>query len=254
LPDARQLSGLAKKDSMKAATRRTIEMATRVLNFSLAHPDASPGYAVALARLQKTLAQVEAVATRQRDGLNAVRSATARKRELRRRIRRTQLVHLARVSESAVSEVPEIAQKFVLVREGVPYLAFRTAARGMSAEAQNQKELLVRHGLLDSVLESLAQSLDQFDQAVEQGTSARRAHIGASAELDALAEELIQIVRLMDGSNRYRFSGQPDSMAEWESARNTVGPARSSGGQADRRTGGQSTTPPASPAGEIKAA
>jgi hypothetical protein len=254
LPDARQLSGLAKKDSMKAATRRTIEMATRVLNFSLAHPDASPGYAVALARLQKTLAQVEAVATRQRDGLNAVRSATARKRELRRRIRRTQLVHLARVSESAVSEVPEIAQKFVLVREGVPYLAFRTAARGMSAEAQNQKELLVRHGLLDSVLESLAQSLDQFDQAVEQGTSARWAHVGASAELDALAEELIQIVRLMDGSNRYRFSGQPDSMAEWESARNTVGPARSSGGQADGRTGGQSTTPPASPAGEIKAA
>jgi hypothetical protein len=211
---------------MKAATRRTIEMATRVLNFSRAHPDPSPGYTAALARLEKTLAQVEMVAGRQRDGINASRSATARKRELRRKMRRTQLVHLARVAESAASEVPEMAQKFVLIREAIPYLAFRTAARGMSAEAQNQKELLVKHGLLDSVLQSLSQSLDQFDKAVEQGTDARRAHVGASAELDALAEELTQIVRLMDGLNRYRFADDADSLAGWESASNVIGPPR----------------------------
>jgi hypothetical protein len=229
---------------MKAATRRTIEMATRALNFSRAHPDPSPGYTAALARLEKTLAQVEVVAGRQRDGINASRSATARKRELRRKMRRTQLVHLARVAESAASEVPEVAQKFVLIREAIPYLAFRTAAHGMSAEAQTQKELLVKHGLLDSVLQSLSQSLDQFDQAVEQGTDGRRAHVGASAELDALAEELIQIVRLMDGLNRYRFSSDPDSLAQWESARNTFGPARSSGGPST----------PSSPGGEIKPA
>ena len=169
-------------------------------------------------------------------------------------MRRTQLVHLARVAESAVSEVPEVAQKFVLIREAIPYLAFRTAARGMSAEAQNQKELLVRHGLLESVLQNLAQSLDQFDQVVEQGSSARRTHVGASAELDALTEELIQIVRLMDGSNRYRFSNTPESLAEWESARNTIGPPRSSGGPADGRIGGPSTTPSQSQEGEIKPA
>ena len=229
-------------------------MAKRVLNFSRAHPDESQGYAAALARLEKTLTQVEIVAARQRDGINALRSATARKRELRRKIRRTQLFHLARVAESAAREVPDMEQKFVLVREAIPYLAFRTAARGMSAEAQNQKELLVRHGLLDSVLLDLSHSLDQFDQAVEQGTDARRTHIGASADLDALEDELIQIMRLMDGSNRYRFSGNPDTLAEWESARNTFAPSRSSGGQADGRTGGPSTTPPQSPGGEIKPA
>jgi hypothetical protein len=231
---------------MKAATRRTIEMATRVLNFSRAHPDESQGYAAALARLEKTLAQAEIVASRQRDGINALRSATARKRELRRKIRRTQLFHLARVAESAASEVPDMAQKFLLIREAVPYLAFRTAARGMSAEAQTQKELLVKHGLLDSVLQDLSHSLDQFDQAVEQGTDARRTHIGASADLDALADELIQIMRLMDGSNRYRFSDNPDSLAEWESARTTFAPSRS---------GNQPTSPQTPPpAGEIKPA
>ncbi len=221
-------------------------MATRVLNFSRAHPDPSPGYTAAVARLEKTLAQVELVAGRQRDGINASRSATARKRELRRKMRRTQLVHLARVAESAASEVPEVAQKFVLIREAIPYLAFRTAARGMSAEAQNQKELLVKHGLLDSVLQSLSQSLDQFDQAVERGTNARRAHVGASAELDALAEELVQIVRLMDGSNRYRFADDPNALAEWESASNVVGPPRAAG---------KDTSPDTPPqGGEIKPA
>jgi hypothetical protein len=234
---------------MKAATRRTIEMATRVLNFSRAHLDSSPGFTAALARLENTLAQVELVARRQRDGINAARSATARKRELRRKMRRTQLVHLARVAESAVSEVPEVAQKFLLIPEAIPYLAFRTAARGMSAEAQSRKELLVKHGLLDSVLQNLADSLDQFDQAVEQGTDARRTHIGASAELDALAGELVQIARLMDGSNRYRFSADPESLAEWESARNVVGPPRA-GGKAVETTSPR--TPPQG--GEIKPA
>ena len=100
----------------------------------------------------------------------------------------------------------------------------------MSAEAQNRKEILVKHGLLDSVLQSLSQSLDQFDQAVGQGTDGRRAHVGASAELDALGEELTQIVRLMDGTNRYRFSDDPNALAEWENASNLVGPPRSSGG------------------------
>jgi hypothetical protein len=229
---------------MKAATRRTIEMATRVLNFSRAHRDESQGFTAALARLEKTLVQVEIVAARQRDGVNAHRSSTARKRELRRKIRRTQLFHLARVAESAAADVPDIAQKFVLMRDALPYLAFRTAARGMSNEAQTQKELLVKHGLLDSVLLDLSHSLDQFDEAVERGTDGRRIHIGASADLDALTDELNQIMRLMDGSNRYRFSATPDTLAEWESAKNTFGPTRSPSAPA---------VPP-SPGGEIKPA
>jgi hypothetical protein len=65
---------------MKAATRRTIEMATRVLNFSRAHPDPSSGYTAALARLEKTLAQVEVVAARQRDGLTGNQARSGERR------------------------------------------------------------------------------------------------------------------------------------------------------------------------------
>ena len=233
---------------MRATIRRTIEMGKRVLNFSQAHPNPSSGYAAALTRLEKALAEADVLAERQRDGINAVRSATSQKRVLRRKMRRGQLVHLARVAEAAAAEIPGIEQKFRLTREGVPYLAFRTAARGMSAEAQSQKETLVKHGLLDEVLESLARSLNEFDQAVEQGTEGRRTHVGASAELDDLGEELIQVVRLMDGTNRYRFGEDPNLMAEWQSASNVI---RRTGGQADSEAPAPETPPEG---GEIKPA
>jgi hypothetical protein len=97
-------------------------MGNRVLNFSHAHPDPASGYSTALARLEKSLAEADVLAARQRDGINAVRSATDQKRALRRKIRRTQLVHLARVAESAAKEVPDIAQKFRSARREFPTL------------------------------------------------------------------------------------------------------------------------------------
>ena len=233
---------------MNAKARRKIEMRTRALNFSRVHPDASPGYAAALSRLEERLARAEQLADQQRDGITDVRGATAKKRELRRTMRRTQLLHLARVAQAA-KEIPELAQKFVLAPETTAYLAFRTVARGMVAEAQTNKELLVKHGLADTVLDSLVQALNQFDRAVEQGTDARRAHVGASAELDAVADEVVQIVRVMDALNRFRFGDSAELLAEWESASNTFGPPRSTGLK-------PTPTPPESPpaGGEIKPA
>lgn len=237
---------------MKASVRRTIEMSKRVLSYSLAHPDPSPGYSAALERLQKAVAEADLLAARQQDGFKSHRAATGSKQSLRRKIRRNLLIHVCRVGEAAASEVPELTAKFQLTRESVPYLAFRTAARGILAEAQSRRELLVRYGLLDASVENLVKSLDQFDQAIEQGDSARRAHVGASAELDALAEELTQISRLMDGINRSRFDNDPDALAQWQSASNVIGPPRSAG-QSDGRAGGQ-TTPPIGQGGESKSA
>ncbi len=212
---------------MNAKARRKIEMGKRALKFSQTHPDPSPGYAAALARLENRLARAEQLATQQLEGILQVRAATAQKRELRRMMRRSQLAHIVSAAESAAIEVPELAQKFVTPPEGAPYVVFRTAARSLVAEAQNQKELLVRYGLTDTVLESLVQSLDEFDQAIEQGSEGRRSHVGASAELDAVADEVALIVRVMDGLNGFRFANDAESLAGWKSASNTF-PAPSS--------------------------
>ena len=201
-------------------------MATRALAFSEAHQVENEGYIAALSRLKASVARAEQLVIQQRDGVSEVRSATAQKRELRRSMRRTQLLHLSRVAEAAGIERPELEQKFVLAPEAMPYLAFRAAARGIATEAQNAKELLVKHGLLEPALQSLTQALEQFDRAVERGTAGRRAHVGARAELHAIADEVLQVVRLMDGTNRFRFAKDPESLAAWESASNMAWPMR----------------------------
>jgi hypothetical protein len=209
---------------MKAKTRRKIEAGRRALSFSLAHPDPSPGYATTLASLQERLARAEQLISLQRDRIAQVRGTTVQKRGLRRIMRRTQLSHLARVAELAARENPDVTQKFVLRPEQVPYLEFQATARAMLAEAQNQKQLLVKHGLAETLLEGLVKNVAQFDTAMEQGSEARRGHVGASAELDLIGDEIMHLVRVMDALNRFRFAEQGEVLAEWESASNVFGP------------------------------
>jgi hypothetical protein len=237
---------------MDAPSRRRIEMGTRALDFSRAHPDASPSYAAAVTRLEDRLARAEQLAAQQREGLLQVRAATVRKVELRRTMRRAHLSHLAQVAKVAAREVPELGQKFVFKPGTTTYLAFRTAARGMAAEAQNQKDVLVKHGLADTVLDNLVQALDQFDAAVESGAGGRQSHVGASAELLSVAEEVVQIVRVMDGLNRYRFLNDAELLASWESASNVIATPKSGTPKSGTLKPGTGDTPPAG--GEIRPA
>jgi hypothetical protein len=205
---------------MNAKARRKLEMGMRALEFSRAHPDPSPGYAAALARLEERLNRAERLAAQQRNGIIQSRTATARKKELRRIMKEAHLSHLASVAKVASDEVPELAQKFVLPQATNSYLAFRTAARGMEAEAQSRKELLVKHGLSETVLQALTQTLDEFDAVVDQGSDARVAHVGASFELDAVADEVVQVVKVMNGLNRFRFARDGELLRSWEAASN----------------------------------
>lgn len=203
-----------------------LEMGARALEFSRAHPVTSDGYTTTLKQLEEQLARADQLAKEQERGTTEVRAATARKSELKRSIRRSQLVHLVRVAKRAAREVPELAQKFDLPRLPFRNLAFKNVARTMLEEAQQQKELLVKHGLVAEMLDSLAQSLDEFDQAVERGAEGRRVHIGAAANLMAISDEVMQIVWILDGYNRHRLAADPNRLAAWTAARNVIGPAR----------------------------
>jgi phosphotransferase system IIA component len=212
---------------MKAKTRRKIEVGRRVLRFSQDHPDPSPGYATTLASLQKLLERAEELINLQRDRIGQVRGTTVQKRSLRRRIRRAHLRHLFRVAEDAAKEKPELPQKFVVPPESIPYLEFQTAAHAMLAEAQANKDLLVKYGMAETLLDGMVQDVEQFNQVMDQGTDARRGHVAASAELDLIGDEILHKVKVMDTVNRYRF-GDTAEFAEWESASNVFGPIRPS--------------------------
>lgn len=228
---------------MKARTRRKLEMGDKALLFSRANPDSSPGYGVALSQLENQVMRADLLATQQFEGIRLVRASTARKAELRGMLTRTQLAYLDRLGKIAAKEVPELERTLALSPAASTFHAFRTAARSLVAEAQSHREVLLRYGLVESVLDEAGQALDQFDIALQQGADARRAHVGASSELEAVAEEIGQVVRVMDALNRYRFRDDGERLAAWASASSVVAAPRA-------------TTEPdgTSPEGELKPA
>jgi hypothetical protein len=193
-------------------------MGRRVLEFIRQNPDPSPGFATATARLQERLARADQLAQQQLDGRSEVFAATARKADLRRTMLRAHLDHLINVAQVAAVEDPEVAQKFSFPPDARTYLSFRAAASGIAAEAQSRKDLLLKHGLSEDVLSGLLTSLDQFETAVEQGSAGRLARVGATAELVTVADEVVQVVKVMNGLVRLKFANQANVLAAWESA------------------------------------
>ena len=229
---------------MKAHTRRQIEMGQQALDFGRAHPDPSPGWGIAIAGLEERVRIAGVLAGEQQEGIRAVHAATAQKRELRRVMNESHLLHVARAGQAAAKELPELAQIFEFSRGPVPYAVFRTRAQTLVAAAEGHKELLTKYGLADTAFDALKQSLVEFDAAVEQGMAARLTHVGASAKLAAVAGEIVKAVKVMDGLNRFRFRDQPDLLAAWKSASKVR--------DFTRTPVDEGAVPP--PAGEVKAA
>jgi hypothetical protein len=220
---------------MNRRVSRRLEMGARALEFSQAHPVDSPGYTTAVQQLEEQLARAEQLGKEQERGITEVHAASARRKELKRSIRWSLLLHLTGVAERAGKEVPELIQKFDLPRVPNRNLGFSTVARAMLDEAQRHKDVLIKYGLVEQVLESLSESLDQFDEVGQHGAEGRRVHIGARANLEVVADEVVQIASILDGYNRYRFITQPELLAAWIAARNIRA--------ADRRTDAPSETP-----------
>jgi hypothetical protein len=234
---------------MNHRTESRLTMGHRALEFSRAHPSQSQGYATAVNQLEEQLARATQLAEEQRRGQAEVRAATVVKDRLRRLVRRSHLVHFAGLAERAASEDAELAQKFDLPRMPARGLAFRAAARTMVELAEQQKDLLGKYGLVEEVLQNARESVNHLDQAVERGAQGRRVHIGASAALEAVANEVVRLVRILDGFNRVRFGSDSNLLAGWIAAMNIIGPPVSTS-QAVSRSAGQ----PGTPTGEAKPA
>ena len=55
--------------------------------------------------------------------------------------------------------------------------------------------------------------------ALEAAFAGRRDHIGASSDLLTVTDELVELVRIMDGLNQHRFRSDSEVLAAWDAAR-----------------------------------
>ena len=211
---------------MDRNVRRKLEMAVRVLEFSRAFPSADANYASVQSRFEGCVARLRTLSAQQLDGHTTSRASRARRRGLRRTLQYALLRHLVTVAEVAAEAEPAIADRFRLPAGNSNNQAFRTAARALLEEGEAHRELLARHGLADRLLEDLRAAVDQYDAAVEEANAGRRDHVSARVELKAVTDEVMHLVAMLDGLNRYRYASDPGQMAAWESARNVESVAR----------------------------
>lgn len=193
-------------------------MTVRVDHFSDAQPDTDAGHAVSVARLKQVREQMEQVAATQRAGRIDVHTSGVEKRRLRREMLAGPIAHLAEVGGLARRDHPDLVDKFRYKPSGASYVAHRTAARSMQAEAEAHKEVLGRYGLSEAVLEVFGQLLDQFDAVMKLGSDGRASHTGATKRLRELALEAGRIVRAMDARNRHRFRNDQQLLGAWVNA------------------------------------
>jgi hypothetical protein len=211
---------------MKRIVRRRLEMALRVRDFMHAHPSTDANYAAVLAQLEELITRLEALAKQQQDGTVRAHASTVRRKALRRRLHHELLRHLVTVADIAALEQPGLAERYALPTGHETNEAFRTLARRLLEQGQAEQDVLNKHGLADKLLEDLAAAVEEFDGSLAQSNEGRRGHVGAVAELQAVSDEVMRLVEMLDGLNRYRLAGSAELLAAWESARNVVAEAR----------------------------
>jgi hypothetical protein len=197
-------------------------MAVRVRDFSRAHPSTDANYATVLGQLEERITRMEALAKQQQEGVATAHASTVRRKALRRRLHHELLRHLVTVADIAAAEQPGLAERYEMPKGNETNETFRTLAHRLLEQGQAEKEILVKHGLADKLLEDLAAAVDEFDGSVAQSNEGRQGHVGARAELQAVSDEVMRLVDMLDGLNRYRFAGKAELIAGWESARNVV--------------------------------
>ena len=226
---------------MNAQLRRRLEMAGRVREFLRAHKTDGVGEGLGLAKLEELLQRAEVLASQQRAGLVATRSATNRRSDLRRALQSKLLLYLRAVGAVAAKENAELAVQFHVPPSNASNQALVTMARGMLEKATLHKDVLVKGGMAEQLLDDLAKTIGEVEQTIEATRASRREHIGATADLEAVAAEIAEQVKVLDGLVRYRFGENAELMGAWASARNVLGPFKPK----DKPEAGGSQTPKA---------
>jgi hypothetical protein len=200
-----------------------MEMAVHARDFNRTHPSADANHASVLAKLEETIAQMEALAGQQVTGVVSKGSSIVRRQDIRRQLHGGLLRHLVTVANAAAEEQPDLIQEFRMPAINASHTIYRTVARTLLEKGVAQRELLLKHGLGETLLDDLRKAVDELDASVEETVESKQRHILARSELRTLSDEVMQLVGILDGINRYRFAREPQLLAAWDRAKHVVG-------------------------------
>jgi len=238
---------------MNRLVSRRLNMAVRVRDFCETNPSADPSFVSVLGRLKEAINKMVALGSRQVSGILSRHASIVNRQQIRRRLRNDLLRHLVTVAQDASAEKPGLGDQFEIPGSNLSNARFHAASKAMLELGVAEKEVLVKHGLSDKLLDDLATAVAEYEGSITVTNTSREDHIGARAELQQVSDEVVQLVQMMDGINRYRFRGDPHLLVAWEAARHVVsGPQPKAETPADSTALSQAGS--TGPAGEVKPA
>ncbi len=210
---------------MDAVQRRKHETAGRVKGFCDANPDENEGTKVTVVRLGGLYERAITLSSQQRSG-QITEMAAAERRELALDLTQENLRVLQKFGKAGSREIPELAHLFQVPPNGASQEVIMTAARTNLAEAEARKELLLGKGMAPTLLTDLAKGIADVEQATSDFHTGRRAHVGATADLDQVFSDIMDVIRHLDGIYSYRFRDNAEMLAAWKSAKDVVWPVK----------------------------
>lgn len=204
---------------MKDSDTRRYEAFLRVREFGAAHaaqfPQNSFG-AEKFGALGAVIAGLDAHASTQVAGRNTAQQGTTSKAAARDELRRD-LEAISRTARSMAFDTPGLEDKFRLPRV-LKDQELLSTARAFTVEAQPLAAEFARRGLPADFLADLASDIESFEQAINQKTDGRAAHVAATAAIDDLIEDGVKHLRQLDAVVRNIFADDPAALAAWVSA------------------------------------
>jgi hypothetical protein len=252
---------------MQRRTRSQVVMGASAKGFSVSHPMESAGYQSAVTGLSALVDEATVLDAEQREGIIAERSGAATRRNAIDRVWDLHLPHMAAAARRAEGELPDLRRTLQLAPTKDTLAARRGAAGSMLEAVQARKDVLARYGLDEAVLADLEQALAEYDAANAQCAAARGKHVRASARLAGVGQEIVELVRILDGLYRVRLKHDEALLAEWYTLSTVRAESRgsspgeepspgpvSSGGTADGSTSGGGTADGSASGGHVRPA
>ncbi len=208
---------------MRTQTRLKLDTGGTVEEFCRLHPlDTSAGTSV-VERLVGLNDRGGTLAQQHRFGTLGVKSSVIEKANIRRLIR-LDLESLHRLATTAATAQPEIGIRFSLPYATVSHQVFLATARSALAQAQGAVDVLLGYAMPEDLLARIAENLGRYERAVSVKDNSRAAHVGARAELDEVADDIMEVVRHLDALYSLKYRDNPELQAAWKSARNVPWP------------------------------
>lgn len=211
---------------MNSIIRSKIDTGGRVHGFALAHPSDDPGVLGLVTRLGDRLERARILATQEFTGRATFHSAVDTKDEIRALIRKDLMIIAGLADLAGVAE-PGFGALFRQPHANVSHQAFLMSTKATLARAESRQERFLALGMPPTLLQDLATLVGHYEEAVGEKENATSAHVGANADLEAVAREIMLIVHLLDRVFDVRYRANGELLAAWKSAKEVVGPTRS---------------------------